>query len=102
MTISRANMGSQLKGNRMYKKVKKKGKGGDILGSLSPLYGIMSGKGAFGKLADAGLSPAGMLAKEMREKGGKGKQRVAVAKEGGRMGRGDGCCVRGKTKGTMR
>lgn len=89
----------------MYKKTKKKAKGGDILGTLSPLYGIMSGKGAFGKLADAGLSPAGMLAKELREKGAKGaagKQRVAVAKGGGRMGRGDGCCVRGKTKGTMR
>ena len=26
-----------------------------ILGSLSPVYGLMSGKGAFGKLADSGL-----------------------------------------------
>ena len=63
----------------------------------------MSGKGAFGKLADAGLSPAGMLAKEMQKKGAKSTQApVHVAKHGGKIGRGDGCAVRGKTKGTMR
>ena len=48
-------------------KVVKKGKGSKILGSLSPLYGMATGKGAFGKLAKAGLSPAGMLAKKMKK-----------------------------------
>lgn len=51
----------------MPRKVVKKGKGSKILGSLSPLYGIATGKGAFGKLAKAGLSPAGMLAKKMKK-----------------------------------
>ena len=44
------------------KVVKKKG-GSKILGSLSPLYGMVTGQGAFGKLRKAGLSPAGALAK---------------------------------------
>tara|TARA_B100001057_G_scaffold67483_1_gene61185 strand:+ start:3249 stop:3635 length:387 start_codon:yes stop_codon:yes gene_type:complete len=48
-------------------KVVKKKSGSKILGSLSPLYGIATGKGAFGKLAKAGLSPAGMLAKKMKK-----------------------------------
>jgi len=48
-------------------KVVKKKSGSKILGSLSPLYGIATGKGAFGKLAKAGLSPAGALAKKMKK-----------------------------------
>ena len=49
------------------KVVKKKG-GSKILGSLSPLYGMVTGQGAFGKLRKAGLSPAGALAKKMKKK----------------------------------
>ena len=47
----------------MPRKVVKKGKGSKILGSLSPVYGMISGKGAFANLP----SPAGLLAKKMRK-----------------------------------
>ena len=66
----------------MPRKVVKKGKGSKILGSLSPLYGIATGKGAFGKLAKAGLSPAGMLAKKMK----KNKQAPVAATARAKMG----------------
>ena len=50
MTISRASMGKQLKGNKMKKKkVKKMIGGGKLLGSISPLAGAISGKGIFGR-----------------------------------------------------
>ena len=52
----------------MPRKVVKKKSGSKILGSLSPLYGMVTGKGAFGKLRKAGLSPAGALAKKMKKK----------------------------------
>ena len=52
----------------MPRKVVKKNSGSKILGSLSPLYGMVTGKGAFGKLRKAGLSPAGALAKKMKKK----------------------------------
>jgi len=63
------------------KVVKKKG-GSKILGSLSPLYGMVTGQGAFGKLAKAGLSPAGALAKKMKKKP---VAATAMAKTGGRQ-----------------
>ena len=52
----------------MPRKVVKKNSGSKILGSLSPLYGMVTGQGAFGKLRKAGLSPAGALAKKMKKK----------------------------------
>ena len=48
------------------KVVKKKG-GSKILGSLSPLYGMISGEGAFGNLAKSGFSPAAALARKMKK-----------------------------------
>ena len=42
-----------------------------ILGSLSPVYGLMSGKGAFGKLADSGLGgiiPSALAADRRKRK----------------------------------
>jgi len=102
VAISRANIGKQIRLGKMKKKVVKKKGGGKILGSLSPLYGMITGEGAFGKLADAGFSPAGMLAKQQKKKKQMRTQApVPVAKKGGRM-RGDGICIRGKTKGTIR
>ena len=103
MTISRANMSKQIRSGKMKKKkVVKKKSGSKILGSISPLYGMVTGEGAFGKLADAGFSPAGMLAKKMKKnKQMRTQEPVPVAKKGGRM-RGDGICIRGKTKGTIR
>ena len=68
MAISRANMSKQIRSGRMKKKVVKKKGGSKVLGSISPLYGMISGEGAFGKLAKAGFSPAGMLAKQQKKK----------------------------------
>lgn len=74
-------------------------KGKELLGSISPLYGAISGEGVFGKAPGA----LGLLSKL-----GKGKKKpvseevasdVASAgvekfKKGGRI---DGCAIRGKT-----
>ena len=73
MTISRATMKQQLKGNRMKKKkVKKMIGGGKLLGSVSPLAGAISGKGIFGRaLGKMGrnVSPLGrLLSDQMRKK----------------------------------
>tara|TARA_R110002049_G_C8871223_1_gene539102 strand:+ start:230 stop:616 length:387 start_codon:yes stop_codon:yes gene_type:complete len=73
MTISRASMGKQLKGNKMKKKkVKKMIGGGKLLGSISPLAGAISGKGMFGRALGKGLknvSPLGALISKMNSKG---------------------------------
>lgn len=89
-----------------------------ILGSVSPLYGIVSGKGLFGGLR--GLSPAMMAIDAVKDKkkrkpgepidggaseetgmkrGGKVKK---YAKGGSASSRGDGIAKKGKTKGKMR
>ena len=88
------------------KKTKKMAKGGDVLGTLSPAYGIATGRGLFGKLGEMGLSPAGMLADASRDKKKKkGEEaRAPLGAKGMRRGgkvRGDGVCQRGKTKGRM-
>jgi hypothetical protein len=133
MTISRAQMGSQLKGNKMYKKssvgsmlaetidgkkkdknqtpvrtakyggkTKKKSLGGALAGGIGgklPLMGIlpmaynaMQKK----KKAKAAPTPAEVAKAQAMQ------TPVSAAKHGGKIGRGDGCAVRGKTKGTMR
>ena len=66
------------------KVVKKKG-GSKILGSLSPLYGMVTGQGAFGKLAKAGLSPAGALAKKMKKNKQAGVAATGRASTGGSL-----------------
>lgn len=86
MAISRANMSKQIRSGKMKKKVVKKKGGSKVLGSISPLYGMISGEGAFGKLASAGFSPAGMLAKQQKKKKQmRAQEAVPVAKNGGRM-----------------
>ena len=87
------------------KEPKKMAKGGDVLGTLSPAYGIATGRGLFGKLGEMGLSPAGMMADASRDKKKKGEETRAPLgakgmKQGGKV-RGDGVCQRGKTKGRM-
>jgi hypothetical protein len=94
----------------------------DVLGTLSPVYGLMSGHGAFGKLADAGMGgilPAA-LADRRRDKREEEAARLAAAaanspviqaptigmKKGGSVKssaskRADGIAQRGKTKGRM-
>jgi hypothetical protein len=90
----------------------------DIMGTLSPVYGIMKGEGAFGKLApNLGLLPraiaerredkeerkrkaamTGMpdMAEPAMKKGGKVKAKTSSASK-----RADGCAVKGKTRGKM-
>jgi len=87
-----------------------------ILGSVSPLYGAISGNGLFGQ--GAGIVPAMIKSgvKELRtdnkEEGEEGEEgateepgmrrggRVKKMAKGGKVGgRGDGCCTKGKTKG---
>lgn len=105
MTIARIQMKSQLKGSKMaYKKVKKKVGGGilglaaggedgqNMLGSLSPLYGAIAGRGAFGKLA-------GTYKGDNKKKSQQAVEAPAL-KKGGRV-RGDGVVQRGKTRGKM-
>ena len=66
MTISRATMGSQLKGNKMKKAKKMKG-GGDMLANLSPAYSLMKGKGLPHDLLTGG-GVLGALAKATKKK----------------------------------
>jgi len=88
--------------------VQKKASGGEILGSLSPLAGIVTGKGLFGKLAKTGLgfgpiSAAAALREDAKKKrsgptkaGAKKAGGVVRKKAGGTMKmRGAGCATRG-------
>ena len=75
-----------------------------ILGNLSPAYGLMSGQGAFGKLAPiAGVLP--MKLAQNREEEEEAKAAAAGGmKKGGSVkssvsSRADGIAMRGKTKG---
>ncbi len=86
----------------------------EVLGTLSPLYGMATGKGMFGK-NDLGLIPAmarRMRRKEMESSESPVKVSIEVEEsdmEGPKMmrkggmtkGGRDGCAIRGKTKGRM-
>lgn len=92
-----------------------------LLGTLSPVYGMMTGHGAFGKLADSGLGGVipSMLAQQRRKKKDgtdmtpaeeaeaaktgmkKGGSVKKMASGGSASKRADGCAVRGKTRGKM-
>lgn len=76
-----------------------------ILGSISPLYGIASGQGLFGKTSPLALAIHSDDDKKKRKagedgegmkKGGKVKK---MAKGGSASKRADGCATKGKTKG---
>jgi len=120
MTISRANMKSQMKGNKMKKKKPvMKANVGKFLETFSPAYSVMKGKGpvsdALSKLGGSGIGGiAGMVAKEQRDKrSGADKMKAAPSmamqgatpmKHGGAMKRKrpiDGIATKGKTKGRM-
>jgi hypothetical protein len=119
MAISRAQMGSQLTGNKM-KKTKKMSKGGDMLAMISPAAAIAQSMKAGKPVGLANLSPVAHLMGRKNKAGAAASPEEAAAtgaggmsamarpelptrgmKKGGKV-RGDGCCVRGKTKGTMR
>ena len=93
-------------------------KGKDILGTLSPVYGMATGHGLFGK--DVGLLP--MIAGNLRDKREEKKRKEAMgipdagapettpamkkggkvkkyAKGGSASKRADGCAIKGKTRG---
>jgi hypothetical protein len=90
-----------------------------LLGSLSPAYGMLSGKGAFGKLADSGLGgiiPSVLAHQRRKKKDGTEmtSEEEALAakagmKKGGKVktkkyakgGSIDGCAIKGKTKGKV-
>jgi hypothetical protein len=81
----------------------------ELMGTLSPAYGIMTGHGAFGGLADAGgLGVIPTMISQDRKKSKReeeeAKKMGAAMKKGGKVSaskRADGCAVRGKTKGKM-
>lgn len=83
---------------------------GKIAGSISPLAGVMTGQGAYGKLAGLGaLGPAAALVTPKRKKKDPldPSGEAVEYKRGGKVKksakrRGDGCCVQGRTKGRMR
>jgi hypothetical protein len=86
-------------------------KGKDLIGSLSPLYGMASGHGMFGEIGP-GLIPS--LARKSRkdkkdgvtpvnpaeEAAAPGMKKGGSARAGGKT-RGDGICKKGHTKGKM-
>lgn len=76
----------------------------ELLGTLSPLYGMATGHGLFGK--NVGTLPA--LAKAFRDEKEEleaGKMPGAGMKKGGKVksasSRADGCAQRGKTRGKI-
>lgn len=87
-----------------------------LMGTLSPAYGMMTGHGAFGKLADSGvggLVPM-MLSQHRRDKAedAEEKKKPVGMKKGGKVKassmkgssaskRADGCATKGKTRGKM-
>jgi len=80
-------------------------KGKDLLGSLSPIYGVMSGHGAFGKLAGTEVEAPTSAADEERQKLINASYTTKRMNKGGMVGsaskRADGCAQRGKTKGRI-
>ena len=86
--------------------------GSSLLGSLSPVYGAVTGEGAYGKLADSGLGgilPSLLSQQRKKEEEEKARQGGAPTgtgmKKGGKVSsaskRADGIAQRGKTKGRM-
>ena len=80
------------------------------IGDVSPLAGVMTGKGMIGKLASAGglgLLPAVISRDAQSDDEEKRKKQAAgePMKKGGKVSsassRADGCAVKGKTRGTM-
>jgi len=82
----------------------------DLMGTMSPAYGMMTGHGAFGSMANAGIGGVipTMLAqdrkKDQREEE-EAKKAAPAMKKGGSVSsasaRADGCAIRGKTKGKI-
>jgi hypothetical protein len=90
-----------------------KDKDKNMLGNLSPAYGMMTGHGAFGKLADSGVGgviPLALASERRKKKDGTEmsptEEEPTGMKKGGKVKssaskRADGIAQRGKTKGRM-
>jgi len=122
MTISRANMEKQVAYGKK-KKVKKMIGGGELLGSISPLAGAITGKGVLGRAMGKGLknvSPlAALINANKKKKGSAAPAADAAPQAGAGMGanqmqgmarmygggsvkkKRDGIAIKGKTKGRM-
>ena len=92
--------GGKVKKMAMGGKVKKMLSGGDLLGTISPLAGAVTGKGLFGKMLKTGGAGLGLLggAAALREDAKKKKSPATAAgmKAGGTMKmRGAGAATRG-------
>jgi hypothetical protein len=84
-------------------------KGKELLGTLSPVYGMATGKGLFGNAV--GILPA--IAKDMRDdkeekkkaseaaSAAEEKKPATAMKKGGYVKAADGICKKGKTRGRM-
>ena len=114
MTVSRASMQQQLKGNRM----KKKNIGG-FLETFSPAYSIAKGKGPIGEAVRGGkgMGILGLMASQAdkkKKKAGSDAMKATGMAGADRMSGGgkvvkskrtrsiDGIATRGKTRGTQR
>jgi hypothetical protein len=91
----------------------------DILGTISPAYGVIKGEGAFGKLAPSlGLIPRAIAEEREDKKRRQAEQQAGMPtvtppamKNGGKVKkmaaggsaskRADGCATKGKTRGKM-
>jgi hypothetical protein len=86
------------------------------LGDISPLAGVVTGKGAFGNLANSGALGLGAALLTNKDKGQEVAEAAAIKKaeiakklagmkKGGKVSsaskRADGCANKGKTKGRM-
>jgi hypothetical protein len=69
----------------------------ELLGTLSPVYGMATGQGLFGNAV--GVLPA--IAKDMRDDKKKEEDKAKGMKKGGYVKAADGCAKKGKTKGRM-
>jgi hypothetical protein len=111
MTISRAQMGSQIERPPMKKT--KKMKGGGLLAMISPAAAIAQSLKSGKAEGILGMTPVGALYNADRKKrnraegptgpgGPSAPTGVTGMKAGGKVSRGDGCCMKGHTKGKMR
>ena len=111
MTISRANMDQQVRKPPMKKPVKKKN--GGLLAMISPAaalaQSLRSGKpegilgmGALGAMAN--VAQRRSRKRDDKKEGPSGPSSIegpTGMKRGGKVGRGDGVCKKGRTKGKM-
>ena len=76
--------------------------GKKALGSISPAYGLATGKGMWGQIAKNSPIAMAMGMNKDDEKKGQGRLRGSGVKRMRHGGKIDGCATKGKTKGAMR